>query len=268
MEEARAIVAERRRQAEEDAKRAHEARLAKAKADLEAEKREGLRIIYADYTHAMRIGDFDKIYLLIDNYGADVNWEDTYGNTPLIAACRYGLRLPIRNLIERGADADYENKFGMTPLIEACKGGYSLLIPTLLFDEAKRPRCSVDLVNMYGKTAKDYAIESGHAIKIVPLLEAGVGDQKAALEAIFGTSKKPKKETFDRKKFMEDLKNNLKKKKENLIHIVMTPHRKFKKWHYKKYKEEGKKNISHLYAKYLSIGMPNANIYSIKPTTS
>ena len=69
-----------------------------------------------------RIGDFDKIYLLIDNYGADVNWEDTYGNTPLIAACRYGLRLPIRNLIERGADADYENKFGMTPLIEACKG--------------------------------------------------------------------------------------------------------------------------------------------------
>ena len=38
MEEARALVAERRRQAEEDAKRAHEARLAKAKADLEAEK--------------------------------------------------------------------------------------------------------------------------------------------------------------------------------------------------------------------------------------
>ena len=68
-----------------------------------------------------------------------------------------------------------------------------MLIPTLLFDEAKRPRCSVDLVNMYGKTAKDYAIESGHAIKIVPLLEAGVGDQKAALEAIFGKSKKPEK---------------------------------------------------------------------------
>ena len=53
-------------------------------------KKEGLRIIYADYTHAMRIGDFDKIYELIDNYGADVNWEDTYGNNPLIAACRYG----------------------------------------------------------------------------------------------------------------------------------------------------------------------------------
>ena len=76
MEEAKALVAERRRQAEEDAKRAYEARLAKAKADLEAEKKEGLRIIYADYTHAMRIGDFDKIYELIDNYGADVNWEE------------------------------------------------------------------------------------------------------------------------------------------------------------------------------------------------
>ena len=64
---------------------------------------------------------------------------------------------------------------------------------TLLFDEAKRPRCSVDLVNMYGKTAKDYAIESGHAIKIVPLLEAGVGDQKAALETILESQKKPEK---------------------------------------------------------------------------
>ena len=74
--------------------------LQKLELTLEAEK-EGLRIIYVDHTHAMRIGDFDKIYLLIDNYGADVNWEDTYGNTPLIAACRYGLRLPIRNLIER-----------------------------------------------------------------------------------------------------------------------------------------------------------------------
>ena len=54
-----------------------------------------------------------------------------------LIACRYGLRVPIRKLIERGADADYENKFGMTPLIEACKAGYSLLIPTLLFDEQK-----------------------------------------------------------------------------------------------------------------------------------
>ena len=69
-------------------------------------------------------------------------------------------------------------------------------------------------------------------------LEAGVGDQKAALEAILESQKNRKKETFNPKKFVEDLKNNLKKTKENLIHIVMTPHRKYKKWHYKKYKEE------------------------------
>ena len=115
METAKALVEERRRKAAEDAKRAQEARIAKAKADLEAEKREGLRIIYADYTDAMRKGNFEKIYQLIDNYGADVNWEDTYGNNPLITACRYGLKVPIQRLIERGADADHENKFGMTP---------------------------------------------------------------------------------------------------------------------------------------------------------
>ena len=209
MDAAKKLVEERRKQAEADAKLAYEAKLKEAKARVEAEKREGLRVIYADYTDAMRKGDFEKVYMLIDNYGADVNWEDTYGNTPLIAACRYGLRVPIRKLIERGADADYENKFGMTPLIEACKAGYSLLIPTLLFDEQKRPRCSVDLTNMYGKTAKDYAIECGHAIKIVPLLEAGVGDQKAALEAIFGTSKKKKRESIDPRKIVQNFKNRI-----------------------------------------------------------
>ena len=44
---------------------------------------------------------------------------------------------------------------------------------------------------MYGKT-KDYAIECGHAIKIVPLLEVGC-DQKAALEAIFEVTKRKKR---------------------------------------------------------------------------
>ena len=240
MDAAKKLVEERRKQAEADAKLAYEAKLKEAKARVEAEKREGLRVIYADYTDAMRRGDFEKVYMLIDNYGADVNWEDTYGNTPLIAACRYGLRVPIRKLIERGADADYENKFGMTPLIEACKAGYSLLIPTLLFDEQKRPRCSVDLTNMYGKTAKDYAIECGHAIKIVPLLEAGVGDQKAALEAIFGSSKKKKRESIDPRKIVQNFKNRIHRTKEKIKYKVLTPHRKYKEWYYKKYLEPGK----------------------------
>ena len=238
METAKALVEERRRKAAEDAKRAQEARIAKAKADLEAEKREGLRIIYADYTDAMRKGNFEKIYQLIDNYGADVNWEDTYGNNPLITACRYGLKVPIQRLIERGADADHENKFGMTPLIEACKAGYSLLIPELLFDEHKRPRCTVDLVNMYGKTAKDYAIAHGHAIKIVPLLEAGVGDQKAALEAIFGKSEKEKKKRrkIDPKAIVNNLKNSLYKVYEAKQQVKL----RYKKWYYKRYLEKRK----------------------------
>ena len=33
-----------------------------------------------DYTDAMRKGDFEKVYMLIDNYGADVIGEE-HGNT-------------------------------------------------------------------------------------------------------------------------------------------------------------------------------------------
>ena len=93
---------------------------------------------------------------------------------------------------------------------------------------------------MYGKTAKDYAIECGHAIKIVPLLEAGVGDQKAALEAIFGSSKKKKRESIDPRKIVQNFKNRIHRTKEKIKYKVLTPHRKYKEWYYKKYLEPGK----------------------------
>ena len=104
MEEAAALVAERRAQEAADAEKARVARFEKARKMAAAEEAEGLRIIYADFANAMRVGDFGKIYTFIDRFRLDINWEDTYGNTPLIAACRYGLRVPIMKLCRRGAE--------------------------------------------------------------------------------------------------------------------------------------------------------------------
>ena len=230
MEEAAALVAERRAQEAADAEKARVARLEKARKMAAAEEAEGLRIIYADFANAMRVGDFGKIYTFIDRFRLDINWEDTYGNTPLIAACRYGLRVPIMKLCRRGAEPDYENQFGMTALIEACRGGHSQLLPLLMFDDQKRPRCSVDLVNKWGKTARDYAIECGHSIKILPLLDASLADQQKALDNIFGGKKdEKKKEKKERKPFPNPVKI--------MKHHLLLPYRKYKVWHYKKYEE-------------------------------
>ena len=234
MEEAALAVQIKRAEKAKAVAKQQEERLKRAAAAEAAQRKEGLRIIYADFANAMRQGDFQKIYTLVDKFGLDINWEDTYGNTPLIAACRYGLAVPIRKLCDRGAEPDYENQFGMTPLIEACRGGHSKLLPLLMFDDKKRPRCSVDLRNKWGKTARDYAIECHREIKILPILDAGVGEQAAALAAIFGETSKTKEIVKKQKKPWPSPKQMAAKVK----HKLLTPHRRFKEWHYNKYQRD------------------------------
>ena len=74
--------------------------------------------MYAVYAKAMREGDFKKVYDMIEKVGICVNWEDTYGNTAIISAAKFGLKVPIDRLLYLGADVNQENSFGRTPLIE------------------------------------------------------------------------------------------------------------------------------------------------------
>ena len=77
--------------------------------------------------------------------------------------------------MSRGANPDFETKYGMTPLIEAAKAGHGKVMERLMFDPTKKGevRCDVNQRNMYGKNARDYAIEAGFGKRICPILDSG-----------------------------------------------------------------------------------------------
>jgi len=51
--------------------------------------------------------------------GADPNYQDSYGNTALISASRWGHREVVRFLLTKGADTSLKTKDGFTALDEA-----------------------------------------------------------------------------------------------------------------------------------------------------
>jgi pSer/pThr/pTyr-binding forkhead associated (FHA) protein len=170
---------------EEDARmaRARE-RMKEAQAAVKVEETKMINRIYGQYAKAMREGDFETVYHMVDNVGITVNWEDSYGNTALICAAKYGLKVPIEELIHRGADVNHENQYGMTPLIEACKGGFGRVLNNLLFDPKKKTdmgtpemRAEANARNKFGKTAADYANVHGHGKKCVPFLNDAIQRQ-------------------------------------------------------------------------------------------
>lgn len=110
-------IAEAEKEAEYEMMKAMQrTEIAKKKAAVEEKKQ--IDKVYAVYAKAMREGDFKKVYDMIEKVGISVNWEDTYGNTAIISAAKFGLKVPIDRLLYLGADVNQENSFGRTPLIE------------------------------------------------------------------------------------------------------------------------------------------------------
>ncbi len=69
------------------------------------ERREMVGLSNTQFDRAITVCNVDEIKHFIE-LGADVNSEDTYGNTPLIMACRYGHEDLVEYLVEHGADVD------------------------------------------------------------------------------------------------------------------------------------------------------------------
>jgi pSer/pThr/pTyr-binding forkhead associated (FHA) protein len=153
-----------------------EARMIEAKKKAEAAEKLEIDKVYAQYSNAMRKGDFQKICDMVQKVGISVNWEDSYGNTAIIVASKFGLKVPINKLLYLGADINQENQYGQTPLIEACKGGFGNIVQHLLLDPANpnELRAVANAKNKFNKTAADYAIKAGHGKKILPLLNASI----------------------------------------------------------------------------------------------
>ncbi|CAH0366292.1 unnamed protein product, partial [Pelagomonas calceolata] len=71
------------------------------------------------------------------NKGAEVDWANTWGETPLFIACQNDHREAARLLLEQGAEVDQADVDGRTPLFAACAKGQVDLARLLLGNGAE-----------------------------------------------------------------------------------------------------------------------------------
>ena len=69
---------------------------------------------------------------LLINHGAEVNAEDSHGNTALHHACYSGSFVTAQSLLDNDADIYATNNIGYTPFHEACRGGHCQLAMMLI----------------------------------------------------------------------------------------------------------------------------------------
>ncbi|KAM5458526.1 hypothetical protein MaudCBS49596_000440 [Microsporum audouinii] len=71
-------------------------------------------------TKTTHLGEFVRIVEMLLEKGADINYINITGCTPLHIACHHQLHEVVKILLEKGADASIKNKRGETPLNMAC----------------------------------------------------------------------------------------------------------------------------------------------------
>ena len=84
--------------------------------------------------------------------GAEVNWRNPAGNTPLAKACAWGSYEAAEALCAHGAELDTRNGHQRTPLMKAAHCGRTKICEMLLALGA-----DPSLKNKYGNTALDRA---------------------------------------------------------------------------------------------------------------
>lgn len=107
--------------------------------------------------HFIKKGDFDTLKALIDA-GYDINSAEQgdFGSSMLHNAIRYDQMEIFRYLIDQGADIDFQDAVGWTPLMEAIidsKPAYG----KILVDKG----CNQNIANQRGVTAKMLAMKFG-----------------------------------------------------------------------------------------------------------
>lgn len=114
---------------------------------------------------ATRLNSTKLLKVLLD-FGLDVNYRNSKGETALYTAAKHNYLLCARLLIERGADLEAaENTFGWTPLFVAAVDGSSEIVDLLL-----ESGCVATGVDQSGWSAKEHAALRGH-IKLSEKLE-------------------------------------------------------------------------------------------------
>lgn len=101
--------------------------------------------------------DYAEVIEQLIQAGADVNYADEYGDTPLIKLVRCGqLKKSVEALLQTGANVNHANKEGDTALTVAIKKHYSSTVQLLL----QAPNINVNYVHRDGNTPLILAIQS------------------------------------------------------------------------------------------------------------
>lgn len=100
--------------------------------------------------------------------GADVNYKDVQGETPLAAAIALEQPVVAKFLIDAGADVNTKTLNNSYPLIEASKKGYNYLVQHLIDSGADK-----DLHDSMGTSALIAAVAAGRERLVTTLLAAG-----------------------------------------------------------------------------------------------
>ena len=140
---------------------------------------------------------FDKNYVGMEAMlrgGANANYADVNGNTPLIVVSSQGDLPAFQKLTAYKAEVNAANKYGMTPLLYAIKGGYNDIARALL----SRKDTDINKANNNGQTPLFYAAYTGNTTIAQDLLELGADYQKAdnkGITPLVAAQKKGKAET-------------------------------------------------------------------------
>ena len=104
------------------------------------------------------------VELLLEK-GAELEYRDEHGQTPLLLAASHGHEATVKMLLQGGAEPDSKDEFGRTPLSWAAEKGHEAVIKLLM----NRDDVEVNFADRDGKTALLWAVEGKHG-KIVKLL--------------------------------------------------------------------------------------------------
>ncbi len=121
----------------------------KPKKNSKKDRRVTIKTLSAVLLKAIKLGDKSSAVGAID-LGADVNVQDSHGNTPLMYAAMKGRDVLILALIRAGASIDMQNRKGYTALMFAAKSGSINTVTTL-----KLGNPNIQLVNKFDETAQD-----------------------------------------------------------------------------------------------------------------
>ncbi|MCI5146631.1 MAG: ankyrin repeat domain-containing protein, partial [Candidatus Electrothrix sp. AR3] len=133
-------------------------------------------------------GNTAAVQALVEK-GADLNAQNSYGDTPLMIAARYGYIDIIQVLLNKGADVDTKNKSDWTALMLAARYNHADIVQALLDKGA-----DIDLKNKDGWTALSLAEKKGHNdvlqvlsgsfVVVVPVAYASYAQQQVVSQEI------------------------------------------------------------------------------------